>query len=379
MSMSKARTWQQLGAELSGIATRVGQERMQQQELDRRARLEAEAAAERKAAAESTRFREDLELARLGGGSGPVPKEITQIAGTGTGPVSPGFHEPAPLTPAGGIGMRVGGTAGMGITAPAAPAPIAAPALTDPLSYDAAVGKYQAVGSRGFIVRPEVAEAQKSHLEEERRLKRASDELQMKRETLEATIPAVTEDIRMVTGTSPARAGAAARLLVGHDVPLGQSFPREPADRTPSRDPGLPSFTKAYDIVTDKYKVPGEFQGEFTYSRTREQMIAEAQAMARGERYEAAPAAATPRPTDGPMGANWAEGMVRGFAGAPQQSIDAVIAKRAGDAAAPPTAAGSAPAPAGSGRQVITQDQADYLRTVRGMADAEIARLYEVR
>lgn len=37
------------------------------------------------------------------------------------------------------------------------------------------------------------------------------------------------------------------------------------------------------------------------------------------------------------------------------------------------------PVDAAAGRRVITQDQADYLRTVKGMSDAEIAARYQVQ
>jgi hypothetical protein len=136
----------------------------------------------------------------------------------------------------------------------------------------------------------------------------------------------------------------------------------------PRADRGLPTFSQAMALLEQRYGTYDEQGFRTGFSKPWVDIYDEAQALARGEE----PAA--PQPARGAM------------AGYPDEDVEKVmrherVPRKPREGAGAPAPAAEAPAPTAqpaSARRVITRDQADYLRDVRGMSEDEINRLYDI-
>lgn len=208
----------------------------------------------------------------------------------------------------------------------------------------------------------------------------------------------------------PELAGALADLHA-EDVPIGSLLPPgpdepyrptsrrdwllglqiDPETERPFRMPGTdysPTMNQARELVDQTYWMPGtglsvEDGGtggapEFTVSDTERLRLAER--LARGEGVGVLPDPEAVRQTYLRDRANVPAAM----AGYPQESVARVNSQRDEDMRLPmptsPVAADTAGSVQSPGpRQVITKDQAEFLRVMRGMPEGEIKRRYDVR
>lgn len=220
MGYGGARAFEALGQGLMGLGSSIYGQRRQKEEDER---LKAER--ERKVGIEDAEMQ--AKLIAQGGGVGEAPTRAKVLGGPAPTPVDllPPLKDPTqrsvvPTKPA-GIGIRPGGTAGIGISAPPPPDRISAPAITNPVTVQEDDPRFRAIGPKGFgyVKTPEAQDT-------EEELKQADVSM-----GLGKAIHGIHPDVSEEEGMS----AAFGALRAGGGIPAGLLTPREFAPPAPVR------------------------------------------------------------------------------------------------------------------------------------------------